>query len=423
MERRRFIVKAGGVLVAAGAAAAVDAPNVIAQPKFQWRMSTTWTPALDVLQGSAQHLGKIVDEMTGGRLKIQVFAAGELMPAFGCFDAASQGTIECFMGAPYYWAGKEPGLQWFSAVPFSLNPQGMMTWYLHGDGLKLWEETYATFSLVPRPGPSTGVQMAGWFRKKINSIADYKGLKMRIPGLGGKIVAAAGGTVVLTPGGEIYTALERGVIDSTEWVGPHDDMKLGLHNAARYYYYPGWHEPGTTAEFGFNKKAYESLPADLKAAVDYACQSTQVHTLMEYEYKNTIALQKLKTDFKSKVESRAAVAGDPQGAEEARRPGDQGRVREEPAGQEGLRLGQEVRGDAQRLAADLGGRLPGPGRRRIAGRRRQNGRGGADRLRPVRLSTRPAQRRARMSQPARSGKAMTSVRPMSWSATNGTTPR
>ncbi len=300
--RRRFIMK-GATLVAAGAAAAVmEAPNVIAQPKFQWRMSTTWTPALDVLQGSAQRLGKIIDDMSGGRLKIQVFAGGELMPAFGCFDATSQGTIECFMGAPYYWAGKEPAVQWFSAVPFGFNPQGMMTWYLHGDGLKLWEETYAAFGIVPRPGPSTGVQMAGWFRKKINSIADYKGLKMRIPGLGGKIVGAAGGTVVLTPGGEIYTALERGVIDSTEWVGPHDDMKLGLHNAARYYYYPGWHEPGTTAEFGFNKKAYDALPADLKAIIDWASQATQVHTFMEYESKNTIALHKLKTEFKAKVE-------------------------------------------------------------------------------------------------------------------------
>ena len=303
-NRRRFILK-GATLVAAGAAAAtvnVNAPFVHAQQRFQWRMSTTWTPALDVLQGAAQRLGKTIDEMSGGRLKIQVFAGGELMPPFGCFDATSQGTIECFMGAPYYWAGKEPGLQWFSAVPFGLNPQGMMTWYLHGDGLKLWEEAYANFGLVPRPGPSTGVQMAGWFRKKINSVADFKGLKMRIPGLGGKIVAAAGGTVVLTPGGEIYTALERGVIDSTEWVGPHDDMKLGLHNAARYYYYPGWHEPGTTAEFGFNKKAYDSLPADLKSVVDHACQSVQVTGLNEYEFKNTIALQKLKTDFKSKVE-------------------------------------------------------------------------------------------------------------------------
>ncbi len=300
--RRRFILK-GATVVAAGAAAAViDAPNVIAQPKFQWRMSTSWTPALDVLQGAAQRLGKIVDDMSGGRLKIQVFAGGELMPAFGCFDATSQGTIESFMSAPYSWAGKEPAVQWFSAVPFGFNPQGMMAWYLHGDGLKLWEETYAPFGIVPRPSASTGVQMAGWFRKKINSIADYKGLKMRIPGLGGKIVAAAGGTVVLTPGGEIYTALERGVIDSTEWVGPHDDMKLGLHNAARYYYYPGWHEPGTTGEFGFNKKAYDALPADLKSILDHACQTIQVSAFMEYEAKNTVALQKLKTDYKTKVE-------------------------------------------------------------------------------------------------------------------------
>jgi len=202
----------------------------------------------------------MVDDMSGGRLKIQVFAGGELMPPFGCFDAASQGTIEAFMGAPYYWAGKDAGFQWFSAVPFGLNPNGMMAWYLYGDGLKLWEEAYAPLNLVPRPGPSTGVQMMGWFRRKINSTADYKGLKMRIPGLGGKIVAAAGGTVVLTPGGEIYTALERGTIDSCEWVGPHDDMKLGLHNAAKYYYYPGWHEPGTTRSSASTRRRTTACP-------------------------------------------------------------------------------------------------------------------------------------------------------------------
>jgi TRAP-type mannitol/chloroaromatic compound transport system substrate-binding protein len=303
MQRRRFFVKAGGALVAATAATkVVDAPNVIAQPRFQWRMSTTWPPALDTLQGAAQRLGKSIDEMSGGRLKIQVFAGGELMPPFGCFDATQQGTIECFMGAPYYWAGKEPAVQWFSAVPFGLNGPGMAAWYLYGGGLKLWEETYAAFNVVPRPGPSTGPQMAGWFRKKIATIADYKGLKMRIPGLGGKVVAKAGGTVVLTPGGEIYTALERGVIDATEWVGPYDDMKLGLHNAARYYYYPGWHEPGTTGEFGFNKKAYEALPADLKAVVDHACQTIQVTGALDYDVKNAGALQKLRTDFKAKVE-------------------------------------------------------------------------------------------------------------------------
>jgi len=301
-NRRRFILKGATLVAASAAAATVDAPFVHAQQRFQWRMSTSWTPAFDILQGGAQRLSKIVEEMSSARLKIQVFAGGELMPAFACFDACSQGTIESFMSAPYYWAGKEPAMQWFSAVPFGFNAQGMMSWYLFGDGLKLWEETYAPFNIVPRPSFSTGQQMMGWFRKKINTIADYKGLKMRIPGLGGKIVAAAGGTVILTPGGEIYTALERGVIDSTEWVGPHDDMKLGLQNAARYYYYPGWHEPGTTGEFGFNKKAYDALPADLKAILDHACETMQVTGLMEYEAKNAIALQKLKTDFKGKVE-------------------------------------------------------------------------------------------------------------------------
>src|SRR3989442_12662875 len=302
MERRRFIVKAGGVLVAAGATAAVDAPNVIAQAKYQWRMATSWTPALDILQGMAQRFAKQVDEMSGGRLKIQVYAAGELIPAFGVFDACSQGTLETYNSASYYWAGKEPAVQWFTTVPFGMDAQAQMAWYYESDGLKLWEETYAPFGLVPRPSGATGIQMGGWFRKKINSVADLKGLKFRIPGLGGKVVAKAGGTVVLTPGGEIYTALERGVIDGSEWVGPHDDMKLGLHRTARYYYYPGWHEPGTTGEFVFNKKAYDALPVDIQRILDHA--ATAMHTLEfgEYDAKNIIALQRLRTEFKSKVE-------------------------------------------------------------------------------------------------------------------------
>jgi TRAP-type mannitol/chloroaromatic compound transport system substrate-binding protein len=302
MHRRRFIVKAGGALAAATAAAAVDAPNVIAQPRFQWRMPTTWPPALDTLQGGAIRFTKMVDEMSGGRLKIQPFAAGELVPALGVFDACTQGTVEAFMGAAYYWAGKEPGTQWFSAVPFGLNAQGTSSWYFYGDGLKLWEETYSPFNLVPRPGMPTGVQMAGWFRKKINTIADYKGLKMRIPGLGGKVVAKAGGSVVLLAGGEIYTALERGTIDATEWVGPYDDTKFGLQNIARYYYYPGWHEPGTTAEFVFAKKAYEGLPVDLQRILDYAAYVVHVTGLADYEAKNAGALARLRTEFKAKVE-------------------------------------------------------------------------------------------------------------------------
>ena len=302
MERRKFLVKAGGVLVAAGATATVDAPNVIAQPKYQWRLPHSFPPSADILDGGAKRFAKIVEDMSGGRLKIQTFAGGELIPPFGVFDACSQGTIEGFMSASYYWAGKEPAVQWFCAVPFGMNGQATSAWYYHGDGLKLWEETYAPFNLVPRPGISTGVQMGGWFRKKINTIADYKGLKMRIPGLGGKVIAKAGASVVLLPGGEIYTALERGTIDATEWVGPHDDMKFGLHQAAKYYYYPGWHEFGTTGEYVFSKKAYESLPVDLQRILDYAAMAMANWGLAEYETKNALGLQKLRTDFKGKVE-------------------------------------------------------------------------------------------------------------------------
>ena len=300
-ERRRFIATASGV-VAAAAAAIVDAPNVIAQPKVQWRMSTAWTPALDMLQGSAERLAKIVEEMTAGRFRIEVFPGGQIMPPLGCFDAASKGTIEAFMAGPYYWSDQEPAVQWFSTVPFGMDPAGMTAWYNQGEGLRLWEETYGVFNLVPRPGPAIAPQMAGWFRNKINTIGDYKGLKMRMPGLGGKVIARAGGTAVLTPAAEIYAALERGVIDASEWIGPYDDMKLGLHKTARYYYYPGWHEPGTVVEFGFNKKAYEALPVDLRRTLDYATAVVQVSGLTDYHVKNAIALGRLNADFKEKVE-------------------------------------------------------------------------------------------------------------------------
>jgi TRAP-type mannitol/chloroaromatic compound transport system substrate-binding protein len=302
MERRRFIVKAGGVLVAAGATTAVSAPNVIAQPRVQWRMPTFWSPANDVLMGNAQKFAKMVEEMSAGRFKIQVFAAGELMPAPGVFDACSQGTVEMYNAAAYYWPGKEPAVQWFTAMPFGLNPQGTYAWYYFGDGLKLWEETYAPFNLVPRPSASTGPQMMGWFRKKINSTADLKGLKMRIPGLGGKVYAKFGTSVVLLPPGEIYTALERGVIDAAEWVGPHDDLKMGFQQAARYYYYPGWHEPGTTGEFVFNKKAYDGLPVEFRRMLDYTSQALNTVEFMEYFYRNSVGLQKLKSDHKGKIE-------------------------------------------------------------------------------------------------------------------------
>jgi TRAP-type mannitol/chloroaromatic compound transport system substrate-binding protein len=301
-ERRRFLAKASGMVAAVATAAVVDAPYVIAQPKVQWRMSTGWTAALDVLQGAAQRLAMVLEEMSGGRFRIEVFPGGQIMQPFECFDAASQGKIEAFMASPQYWKDKEPALEWFATIPFGMNCEGMAAWYYQGDGLKLMEEAYGTFNLVPRPALWNAPQMAGWFRKKINTIGDFKGLKMRIPNLGGKVVTRAGGTTVLTPGGEIYAALERGVIDASEWVGPHDDMKLGLHKTARYYYYPGWHEPGTVNEFGFNKKAYEALPVDLRRMLDHAAAAVQVYGRTDFHVKNATALERLKTEFKGKVE-------------------------------------------------------------------------------------------------------------------------
>jgi len=245
----------------------------------------------------------VVEETSGGRFRIEVFPGGQIMQPFECFDAASRGTIEAFMASAYYWTAKEPAVEWFTAVPFGMNAEGRAAWYYQGDGLKLWEETYAAFNLVPRPATKASPQMAGWFRRKMSTISDYKGLKMRIgTGLGGKVYVKAGGTAVLTPGADIYAALERGVMDAAEWVGPHDDMKLGLQNAARYYYYPGWHEPGNTTEFGFNKKAYEALPGDLQRTLDHAAAAVQVYGLTDFHAKNAIALERLKAEFKGKVE-------------------------------------------------------------------------------------------------------------------------
>ncbi len=299
--RRRFILK-GAALVAAGAATVVNAPSVHAQARFQWRLSTAWQPNLDLLHASAQRFGRLVDEMSGGRLKIQVHAGGEIMPTGACFDACSQGTIEAFFGSSHYWTSKDPGFFWFSKVPFGPNAQGMMAWLLYGDGLKVWEDAYAPFNLVPRPGPSTGMQMAGWFRKKVGSPGAFKDLKMRIQGIGGKILGVLGTTVVLTSGTEVTAALEKGVIDAAEWVGPYDDVRLGLPAVARYYYYPSWHEPGSTTEFTFNRKAFDGLPADLRHIVEWACQSVQVTGLAEYEHKNALALGRLRADFRGKVD-------------------------------------------------------------------------------------------------------------------------
>jgi TRAP-type mannitol/chloroaromatic compound transport system substrate-binding protein len=298
MKRREFLKKTGTIAAAAVAGTAIGAPAVIAQKTYNWKMVTTWPPNLPVFQTGAERFAKRLEEATEGQIKIQVFAAGELVPALGVFDAVSAGTVEVGTGAAYYWAGKSPAAQWFASVPFGLNAQGINSWFYSGGGLQLWEEVYAPFNLVPRPHLNTGVQMGGWFRKEMKTIDDFKGLKMRIPGLGGKVIAKAGGTVVLLPVGEIFTSLERGVIDATEWVGPLHDERMGFYKAAQYYYYPGWHEPGTALEIMFNKKVYDSLPQNLKAIVDAVAMEVNLWSLSEFEAGNGAALQKLITEHK-----------------------------------------------------------------------------------------------------------------------------
>ncbi len=301
---RRSLIKKGAV--AAGAFIAVkatgkDSSALAGEKKFRWKMVTSWPPSFPILQTGVERFAKRVGELSKGRLTIQVYAGGELVPPLGVFDAVSSGSVECGHSAAYYWAGKCNAAQWFTSIPFGLDAQGMNAWFYFGNGLKLWEEVYSRFNLVPRPAGNTGVQMGGWFNKKIEKMADFKGLKMRIPGIGGKVIGKAGGAVTLLPAGEIYTSLERGVIDATEWIGPFHDIRMGFYKVAKYYYGPGWHEPGSTLELIVNKKAYEALPLDLKMAVDTAAAELNIQMLSEFETKNAMALRELKKEKKIQI--------------------------------------------------------------------------------------------------------------------------
>ena len=207
---------------------------IISQKKYKWKMVTTWPPNFPVLGEACNHFAQWVEEMTDGQISINVYGGGELIPALECFEAVSSGAVEIGSGASYYWAGRSPATQFFTTVPFGMNAQQMNSWLYCGGGQELWKELYAGYNLVPFPAGNTGVQMAGWFNKEINTIEDFKGLKMRIPGLGGKVLERAGGSAVLSAGSEIYTNLERGVIDATEWIGPYHDYNMGFHKIAKY---------------------------------------------------------------------------------------------------------------------------------------------------------------------------------------------
>jgi TRAP-type mannitol/chloroaromatic compound transport system substrate-binding protein len=291
MKRRDFMKKvgAGSLAVGAGMAGAQTAQAA----EHKWKMVTTWPKNFPGLGTGANKLAELIGEMSGGRMKVKVYGAQELVPAFEVFDAVAQGTAEMGHGASYYWKGKSEAAQFFSSVPFGMTGQEMNGWLYYGGGLELWTELYAPFGLVPEPAGNTGVQMGGWFNKEIKSVADLAGLKMRIPGLGGEVLKRLGGTPVNLPGGELFTSLESGAIDATEWIGPYNDLAFGLYKAAKYYYYPGFHEPGTTLEAIINKKALEALPADLQAIVRNACKVVNQDMLAEYTARNPGALQTL----------------------------------------------------------------------------------------------------------------------------------
>jgi TRAP-type mannitol/chloroaromatic compound transport system substrate-binding protein len=261
--------------------------------RIEWKLVTTWPKNLPGLGHTPEVFADMVREMSAGRLIIRVYGAGEIVPAFEVFDAVSSGVAQVGHGASYYWKGKIPASVFFTAVPFGMNAQEMNGWLHYGGGLALWEEAYAPAGIVPLAGGSTGVQMAGWFNREINSLADLRGLRMRIPGLAGEVFSAAGGEAVRIPGGEVYTALETGVIDAVEWVGPYNDLALGLHEIAEYYYYPGWHEPGSMLEFIVNAEAMAALPQDLQAIVRHASRAANQDMLDEFTARNNRALRQM----------------------------------------------------------------------------------------------------------------------------------
>ena len=276
-------------------------PELITSRHYRWKMVTTWPPNFPVLGEGATLFADLVRSMSNGRLDIQVFAGGELVPPMEVFETVSSGVAEMGHCAAYYWAGKIPAAQLFTAVPFGMNAQQTNAWLHAGDGLKLWQELYAPYGLLPMPAGNTGVQMGGWFNREINSVADLKGLKIRIAGLGGKVLKKAGASPVLLAGGEIYTGLERGVIDASEWIGPFHDYTMGFHKIAKYYYGPAWQEPGPVLELLLNKRAYDQLPADLQAILNAAAKSTNDWMLPQFEVKNSQYLNKLVEEGKTEI--------------------------------------------------------------------------------------------------------------------------
>lgn len=299
MKRRRFLKTAAKGAAATGAAAAAGtilrAP-AIAQERIEWRMAMPWPKNAPGVGVNAQRLADRITAMSGGRLSVQLFAGGELVPPFEVFDAVRNGAAEMAHATPYYWQGKSKALHYFTGLPFGLTAWEMTGWLYHGGGQELWDEVYAGFGLKGFYAGSSGVQAGGWFREEITGLADLQGLKMRIAGIGGEALRRLGVTVVLTPPGEIFPAMQSGVVDAAEWVGPWNDLAFGLHKVAKNYYLPAFHEGGPALEAIVNKGLFEALPGDLQAIVAAACSATANETLADFTRHNIVSLEPLVRD-------------------------------------------------------------------------------------------------------------------------------
>ncbi len=290
MERRSFIKHTGlAGIVAAGAAPAFAQ----GAPAVKWRLASSFPKSLDTIYGGADVIAKRVAQLTGNKFQIQVFAAGEIVPGLQVLDATQNGTVECCHTVPYYFVGKDPTFGFGACMPFGLNTRQQFSWMYHGGGLELMRDFYKGYGITSFPAGNTGAQMGGWFRKEVKTVADLKGLKFRIGGYAGKVLARLGVVPQQLAGGDIYPALEKGTIDAAEWVGPYDDEKLGFNKVAKYYYYPGWWEGGPEIDLFVNQKAWDALPAEYKAAVEASCYEATLNMVSKYDALNPVALRKL----------------------------------------------------------------------------------------------------------------------------------
>jgi TRAP-type mannitol/chloroaromatic compound transport system substrate-binding protein len=290
MERRKFLKTAGSGLAVAAAATPARAQSL---PQVRWRMASSFPKSLDALFNTAELLATRVSHLTEGRFEIRVFAAGEIVPALQVLDAVQNGTVQCGQTASYYYIGKNPALAFDTALPFGLNARQQNAWMYYGGGLQLMHDLFRQYNIITFPCGNTGTQMAGWYRREIKTVADLKGLKMRVAGLAGQILERLGVVPQQIGGADVYPALERGTIDAAEWVGPYDDEKLGLQKVAKFYYYPGWWEGSAQLSVYVNAKQWASLPKPYQEALEVACAEANVNMLARYDARNTEALRKL----------------------------------------------------------------------------------------------------------------------------------